>query len=254
MKIYAPSSQIAWMKKPKPTFKGFPNENKTIISIKKSFCSNLNQSLIEDHSRRDAKMKELESELSTAVQSKNKLEDTVQIIDKYLNELIKENPTLIKLKEALENIIIPLARAQSNSQEQIANLTHQLDSEKCKTENVEVKMKDYETCIHRLQSKIKNQEQTIQNLQKDIGVLRSPPKPKIPKLDLSRLKPKQTAYVPLVKQDQAHYSESEESSNIVPKLDLSLLHGQIQYHDEFMAKADEFSHSWRLQLEKEKRF
>ena len=252
MQIYSSSNIYSWINKPKPAFKGFPNEDKEILSIKKSFSSNVNKSMIDDHSKRDAKMKELESELSTAVRSKNQLEDTIQIIDKYFNALVKETPMLIRIKEALESVVIPLARAQNRNKEVVSTLAQQIKEEKNKTANIEFKMKDYEICINRLQSKVKSQENTIENLRNELKIGKSPPRPRIPKLNLSRLMPKQEI-------EQDHYehpnhSEEDEQSNKVPKLDLSLLHGQMQYQDEIMAKADEFSHSWRAQLAKEKRF
>ena len=277
------------MKKSKASYKGLPGEGKAIISLKKSFCDNLNQSIGEDQSNHDAKLKELESELSTAVQSKNQLEDTVQIIDKYISELIKDTPALFRIKEALDSVVVPIARMQNNNKEIIRTLQSQLKETNDENKQLNNQKKESENTINQLKSKLKIQEEINANLQKDIS--NPKPVPKIPKLDLSRVKPKSMNYKPIIKPDKyAHNSDSEESAHNVqpmykvpkldlsrvvlskhkpivqpeseseenapsiPKLDLRLLHGHMQYHDEFMSKQDEFSLSWRQQLEKEKRY
>ena len=273
LRVYAPSScQLGWIKKTKASCKGLPAEGKPIISLKKSFCDNLNRSITVDH---ESKMKELESELSTAVQSKNQLEDTIQILDKYFSELIKKRPSLMKIKEALDSVVIPIARLQNNNKEVIRSLHSQINDSNDENKQLKDTIKLQEYKIDQMRSKLRNQEELCVKLQRD-----SPDKSisKIPKLDLSKVKPKCIGYKqiirlnkyneesdedrvvgqqmppPNVSRVKSKWDESDDSAPAIPHLDLSLLHGQMQYQDEFMSKQDEFSVSWRKQLEKEKRY
>lgn len=110
---------------------------------------------------------------------------------------------------------------------------------------------------------IAEQKRTIQSLRERLAAARA----RVPPLDLTRLQAEEEAAVAVAAAAGPEEEEKEEMSfhgptpptkkegMKIPALDFGkMAPGAVGYQDEFMAKEEEFSPSWREKLAKEKRF
>jgi len=184
-------------------------------------------------------------------------QNKLNIYRSFFKEIIRVDPyfggLLSKIKDAYENRITELKQL-TNRQLLGQNIKWKklLEEERKKRKEVEIERDTAIQVAKRYRQQIEELKETKQNLQLDDNFYNS-------------------HYYPPVKEEP--HTNSVRAKPLIPKLDISKVHVQVEesnlplpnelqsgedevmdYHDEFMARADAFSQSWKDALAKERRY
>lgn len=202
--------------------------NQSIDSFKFPFHENLESNNLENSVKNHDKF----------VNNQN-IEKNYNLSKECFNKLLEKNndlsSTLSKIKDAYENYIENLKQSNSDKLiEENNRLKSELGLANKKIKDAEIREKKYLKLLATLEKKGYPVEETYKNHKK-------PPKKALLSTDEASLNSTDYSEVSSLKRDAP-----------IPRLSLPQASNE-GYHQEFMSHLNEFSESWRLQMEKDKR-